>query len=162
VVFLALLLGVTLVLAYLGLAVQLATPPALVPGDRLVLADAALPPPAAGAVRFGPPLVPEDRAFFLLQPERGEAIAVRAAWQQAGAPVTCPVTLVPPGPRGERFRAECPDGERTFGARGEPITAPRGLDRYLVSREGERVIVNLSRAIRGFGSTPQPRVSPLP
>lgn len=132
------------------------------PGDRLVLASAALPPPAAGATRFGPPLVPEDRAFFLLQPERGEAVAVRAAWQQSGGGAICPVTLVPPRASGERFRAECPDGARTFGARGEPIAAPRGLDRYLVSLEGERLIVNLSRPIRGFGSTPQPRVSPLP
>jgi len=54
----------------------------------------------------------------------------------------------------------CENRKWNFGPRGEPVNAPRGLDRYLVSVEGDRVIVNLSRAIRGFGKTPQPTRSP--
>jgi len=52
-------------------------------------------------------------------------------------------------------------GSPIFGPRGEPIAAPRSLGRYLVSVDGKRVIVNIAREIREYGSTPQPRVSPL-
>ncbi|MGH2498903.1 MAG: hypothetical protein ACRDF0_02245, partial [Candidatus Limnocylindria bacterium] len=54
----------------------------------------------------------------------------------------------------------CGDERSNFGPRGEPIKAARGLDRYLVAMDGDRVVVNIARAIRGVGRTPQPTRTP--
>src|SRR2546428_13598061 len=67
-------LVVVVIVAATALAPQFAVPPALVPGDRLVLAASDI--PAVGSARsFGPPLVDEARGFYLVQPQKGKVIA---------------------------------------------------------------------------------------
>ncbi len=139
--------------AYLALGVQLATPPALVPGGRLVLARSEVPAIGAPAKRIGPPLVGGEQAFYLAQPEKGEIVALRARWAPGD---DVPACLVEPG-RGVGFAVRC-GAEFAFGPNGEPTDAPRALDRYLVSVEGQRVVVNLSRVIGGYGRLPQPTI----
>lgn len=157
-------LAIIAVVALLALAPQLATPPALVPGNRLVLARAALPGVMEAPIRIGAELVPEDRAVWLLQAASGEYVAVSAHWVHPDRGIRCAVVAgkQTPGPAGAVWRSadDCSEERWNFGPHGEPLKAPRGLDRYLVSVEGDRVIVNLSRAIRGFGRTPQPSRSP--
>src|SRR6185503_20379398 len=64
-----LFLGLLLVggVAVFAAAPQLVTPPALVAGQRLVLASTDLPAVGAGPKRFGPPLVDDGRAFWLVR-----------------------------------------------------------------------------------------------
>lgn len=159
-------LAVIGIVAAFALAPQLATPPALVPGDRLVLARSALPAVPQPAVRIGPGLVPEERAFWIRQLAEGEYLAVSAAWPHPETAERCAVVAAVPAatdPAGAAWRlgGTCEGTPWTFTRRGEPLAAPRGLDRYLVSVDGDRVIVNLSRAIRGVGRTAQPTRSPL-
>lgn len=148
------------VAAVLAVAPQLATPPALVPGERLVLARAQLPGVLQPPIRIAEGLVREEDALWILQVAERDYVAVRAYWAHPETGQRCPVT---PLPAGAAWRAGSPCGgtEWTFGSRGEPSNAPRGLDRYLVSVERDRIIVNLSRTLRGFGRTPQPTRSPL-
>ncbi len=156
-------LAIIAVVSLFALAPQLTTPPALVPGNRLVLSRAVLPDPLQAPVRIGAELVPEEQALWIVQVVRGEYAAVSAHWAHPETGLRCPVVAgEQTGPAGARGRAAgaCDGRSWSFSPRGEPIDAPRGLDRYLVSVEGERVIVNLSRAIRGFGQTPQPTRSP--
>jgi hypothetical protein len=166
-----LLLVVTIVsvvlVAGLSLATQLATPPALVPGNRVVLAASALPQAGAPPTRIGAPLLDDGRAFWVFQPAAGEYVAVSAHWRRDQDAPSCAVEVGKdtPGPSGAVWRTGrfCEStGPVNFGPRGEPIKAPRGLDRYLVSVEGERVVVNVGRVIRGFGKTPQPTRSAQP
>lgn len=158
-------LAIIAVVSLFALAPLLAAPPALVPGDRLVLSRAALPGVMQPPARIGAELVPEIRALWILQVTKGEYIAVSAYWAHPQSGERCPVLAgkQTPGRAGAVWRAAggCDGTSWNFSPRGEPINAPRGLDRYLVSVEGDRVIVNLSRAIRGFGKTPQPTRSPL-
>ena len=163
-----LLLGALVIVAavaLLSLATQLAAPPALVPGNRVVLGVADLPPPGDRPVRIGAPLVPEERAFWLFQVAEGDYVAASAWWRRPGDDAPCAVIVgkTTPGPSGAVWRAadECSTERWSFGPAGEPMTAPRGLDRYLVAMEGDRVVVNVGRTIRGFGRTPQPTRSPL-
>ena len=146
---------------------QAITPPAVVPGGRVVLTLASMPTVNGEPVRFGPNLVDEEHSFYVAQPAKGEFVAVRTRWQgpEAGTS-TCDVRTqafsVAPA---WRYVASCP-GVQTFaaiafGLRGEPLTASRSLERYLVSVDRDRVIVNVSRVIESYGATPQPRVSPL-
>lgn len=144
------------VVAYVALAAELAAPPALVPGGRLILARSDVPAAGFPARRYGEPLVGAAQAFWLAQPQRGEIVALRAVWSPDDGAPEC---AVQPGP-GAAFAARCGDGF-AFGANGEPTGAPRALERYLVSVEGERVVVNLSRVIRGYGKTPQPALTPF-
>ncbi|HUG56012.1 MAG TPA: hypothetical protein VMJ92_02960 [Candidatus Limnocylindrales bacterium] len=165
-VLVALLLAASLVLiavvAAFSLAPYLAEPPALVPGGRVVLARDVLPEVGAPAVKVADPLLPPEQAFWLYRPDDSEVLAARALWWPSENAAPCPVHAeAPAAASGAAFRAECPDAEVTFGPRGEPITAERGLDRYLVSVDGERVIVNVGRVIRGAGMTPQPPVPPI-
>lgn len=157
-------LAIIAVVALFALAPQLATPPALVPGNRLVLARAALAGVTQPPVRIGAELVAEERAVWILQVADGEYVAVSAYWAHPDTGERCPVLAgeQTPGLAGAVWRAAagCDGKSWSFSPRGEPINAPRGLDRYLVSVVGDRVIVNLSRAIRGFGRTPQPTRSP--
>lgn len=158
-------LAIIAVVALFALAPQLATPPALVAGDRLVLARSALPGVMQPPVRIGAELIPDERAIWVLQVADREYIAVSAYWAHPETGERCPVLAgkQTPGPAGAVWRAGqgCEGKTWNFAPRGEPVNAPRGLDRYLVSMDGERVIVNLSREIRGFGKTPQPTRSPL-
>ncbi|MSQ37899.1 MAG: hypothetical protein EXR61_06265 [Chloroflexi bacterium] len=146
-------LGMIGVFAYLALGAQLATPPALVPGGRLVLARSEVPALGAPAKRVGPPLIGEAQTFYLAQPEKGEVVALRALWAPGDE---LPACLVEPG-RGVGFAVRC-GADFVFGPNGEPTGAPRALDRYLVSIEGERIVVNLSRVIGGYGRLPQPTI----
>jgi len=146
---------------------SLVTPPAAVPGGRVVLALADMPGVGREPLRVGPPLVGEDEAFFIAQPVAGELVAVRAKWAPAEGSPACEVTTLPPFTAPVwSYGARCPDDagiehQPIFGPRGEPIAAPRSLARFLVSVDRDRVIVNVSRDIREYGATPQPRVAPL-
>jgi len=142
-------------------------PPAVVPGGRVILAIASMPAVNGEPLRFGPKLVDEEHSFYIAQPAKGEFVAVRAFWRgpEAGA-ATCDVrpmamSIAPMW----RYVASCPGvatfAPITFGPRGEPLTATRSLERYLVSVDRDRVIVNISRVIESYGATPQPRVAPL-
>lgn len=159
------LAGIVLValFSWLALAVQLATPPAQVAGGRVVLLRADVPSASGRPHLVGSPIVAEAQSFYLVQPAAGEILALRAVWaapDQAGrACDVLPVTGAAPA-AGVAFVARCPE-EYRFGVRGEPIGAPRALDRYLVSAEGDRVVVNVSRLIEGYGQTPQPTLAPL-
>jgi len=160
------MLGVIVVIGYLALAPQLATPPALVAGNRLVLLVGDAPAPGAAPRRVAPPLVPEADAFWLEQPAPGDFVAVRARWSADHAGPECqvesPVLLRLGGLSGALpafASADCrgavAEARRVylFGPHGEPLSAPRALDRYLVSVDGDRLIVNLSRVIEGLGRT---------
>ena len=88
--------------AAVAIAPQLVTPPALVPGDRLVLPISALPPYVTGAGslpnRIGPPLVDEPRGFFLGRVDR-LLIERLQLWAGAVAPGRHPRCFRPPGHR---------------------------------------------------------------
>ena len=165
---LVLLVGV----AAFAAAPQLVTPPALVPGDRLVLPLSALPPYVTGAgalpTPVGPPLIDDARGFMLGRVDRTEVVAVRARWSPSEGQPECPVR---PGIVDEKvgYIASCEQagGELfKFDARGNPIEgAVRGLDRYLVSVTTDRVIVNLDRLIvplERSSAPPTPTRTPPP
>jgi hypothetical protein len=168
----ALLLAVSLALiaalSIPALLPTLVTPPAAVPGGRVVLALADMPAVGAEPRRIGAPLVADDKAFFIAQPIKGEYVAVLARWSVPGDPaLDCEVVPLPPftAPIWS-YSARCPESARVpgspvWGPRGEPIAAERSLRRYLVSVDRDRVIVNVSREIREYGATPQPKVAPL-
>jgi len=116
-------LVLVLVVAYFALGVQLATPPAAVPGGRVVLALSEIPRFGQEAKRFGPPLVDDAHAFVLFGGSGGRIFAVPLrTW-----------TLAKDGQL-----LVIPEPDR-----------PAGYDRYGVSVEGDRVVVNTSRVIRG-------------
>jgi hypothetical protein len=151
---LVVLLGVAVlafgvVYAYLAWLPDAVTPPAALPG-RVILP--ALQYPRGTTQRVA---VPGADATFYLTYAGADPVAIRATWspQLGGAP--CDVLLAAeagPGaavPEGGEFRASCSDS--VFDARGERLSgsAPRGLDRYLVSRKGDRLIVNTDHVIQG-------------
>jgi hypothetical protein len=160
---LALILGISIP----ALLPQAITPPGVVPGGRVVLPLASMPALNGEPLRIGPALVDAEHSFYIAQPAKGEFVAVRTRWQgpESGT-AACDVrtqafSIVPAW----RYVASCPGVQTlaaiTFGPRGEPLTAARSLERYLVSVDRDRVIVNISRVIESYGATPQPRVSPL-
>jgi len=167
-----LFLGLVLLggVAIFAAAPQLATPPALVPGDRLVLPLSALPAYVGGAGslpnRIGPPLIDEARVFLLGRVDRTEAMAFRARWSPSEGQPECPVSPgIVDGKVGYIASCEQAGGQRfTFDARGNPSEgALRGLDRYLVSVTTDRVIVNLDRLIvplERSSAPPAPSVVP--
>ncbi len=138
------------IVSALALAPQLARPPVLVPGDRLVLSLDALPAIGAPPRRIGPPLVDEGRALWLSQPARGEVVAFRALWSPSAGVPECAVEVVGATVKTYRFVANCPrNALLAFDEHGAPQSdATRGLDRYLVSVASDRIVVNLSRLIR--------------
>ncbi len=164
-VLLLLSLAVIAAISIPALLPQVVAPPAVVPGGRVVLALAAMPAVAGPPVRVGPPLVDGSQAFFIAQPAKGELVAVSAQWSAGeGAPACEVAPLAASTVPMWRYSASCGTetfAPITFGPRGEPITAPRSLERYLVSVDRDRVIVNISRRIESYGATPQPRVAPL-
>lgn len=150
--------------AVLSFATQLATPPAVVPGNRVVLSRDALPGPDDLVMRIGGPLLADEQAFWISQPRPEEYVVVSAWWETPDGR-TCEVVsraqgAGPIAPPPLTTADDC-DVRANFRADGEPAGAPRGLDRYLVAVEGDRVVVNVGRPIRGVGSTPQPTRSPL-
>jgi hypothetical protein len=179
----ALLLVVGLVvivaISVVALAPQFATPPALVPGDRLVLATTAVPPVGGAPHLVSVPLVDAEHSFYLVQPAKGEVLALRARWAWSAGETECRIVDLD-DPRDARFvamdcgaHASAVTGsfERVlFDIRGMPASdsAKRPLDRYLVSLSGDRVIVNLSRRIESSERTavpvptgiPQPQATP--
>jgi hypothetical protein len=165
-----LVLGLVLVggVAIFAAAPQLVTPPALVPGDRLVLPLSALPPDVGGAGalpnRIGSPLIDETRGFFLGRAGGAEVIAVRALWSPGEGQPECPVGAgIVDGKVGYIASCNQPGGRLfMFDARGNPsVGALRGLDRYLVSVATDRVIVNLDRLIVSLERSSAPPTPPV-
>ena len=139
------------VVAVFAAAPQLASPPALVPGDRLVLSAGDVPSVGAAPKRVAGPLVDDAHAFWLSRVSPNEVVALRAHWTDALGR-DCPVDWVSTlnGSPLRLYAALCPGHGTTafFSERGDAhLGAPRGMDRYLVSVSGDRVIVNLSRVI---------------
>lgn len=124
---------VVVIVALTALAPMIATPPALVVGDRLVLSSSTI-PPVGGLVKIGPPIVDEARSFYLAQPEKGNILALR----------------VPPG-------SPVPSGDLS-----RVYLNVSALDQYLVSVSGDRVIVNLSRLIEHSDRTSGPVPTGIP
>jgi hypothetical protein len=156
-----------LIVSLLAIAPHIVTPPALVPGDRLVLAIADLPAAGAPPKLVGPPLLGADREFWLVQPVKGEVYAFRRAWSfQTDSGVSCTIEMMGLASVTQRtFIAHCPDGHApTFGGRGQSFEGPtmRGLDQYLVSLSDDRVIVNLSRVIDASERTGGPVPTGIP
>lgn len=152
----------TLAVAYVAAAVapDVVTPPALVPGNRLVLASSEYPPGTTKRVEAAGP----ERTFYLVRFTLDDAIAIRASWTtEIGGGRACFIKLPgePIGRDGDNLIVSPrPDSSVTFvdsctlsgfDAHGQVLTgtAGRALDRYLVSRKGDRLIVNLDRAIAG-------------
>lgn len=167
-----LLLGgliVVVVVALLAIAPLVVTPPALVPGDRLVLPLADLPRPGQPPRRVEPSVTDGSRAFHLARPAPNEALAVRAYWSPAVGGAECPVEMATfaTGAAVEfGYLARC---ENTFGRvftftqRGASRDGGyRGLDQYLVSMSDDRVIVNLSRIITPSERTGGPVPTGIP
>ena len=147
-----LFLGLVLLggVAAFAAAPQLVTPPALVPGDRLVLPAAALRPVGSPPNDLGPPLVDDARRIWLSRLSSTNAVAFRARWSPTPGGPECPVGLgVFNGSLGYVASCERTVGRvYTFDAQGNSLDGTyRGLDRYLVSVSDDRVIVNLSRLI---------------
>jgi hypothetical protein len=156
-----------------ALAPYLATPPALVAGDRLVLSASDV-PAVNGAPRLvSAPLVDVSRSFYLVQPAKGEVLALRSHWVPRPGEPECRVVVLS-STREVTFTAmDCPPfaPARTgifetaiFDIRGAPASAAatHRLDQYLVSVSGDRVIVNLSRVIQADERTNAPVPTGIP
>jgi hypothetical protein len=175
-VLIALLLVVGLVVivgvGVAALAPSFVTPPALVPGDRLVLPVSDI-PAVGGARAFGAPLVDDAHSFYLVQPEKGRLLALRAHWDARDGAKQCRLTTPPAATRQsfaavDCFIADITRGQPLFDLSGRSTNGYRDLDQYLVSVSGDRVIVNLSRVIEASERTtapvptgiPQPQATP--
>lgn len=159
-------LGVIMIVSVAALAPYLATPPALVAGDRLVLATSDLPGVGAAPKLIGTPIVPVEREFLIAQPAGGQYVAVRRSYaRDAGGSVRCTVTAMGVSSVDQRtFIVQCADGHApTFNGRGQAIDlGVRNLDQYNVSVSGDRVIVNLSRVIEASQRTSGPVPTGIP
>src|SRR5712692_2432724 len=111
-----LFLGVVLLggVALFAAAPQLVTPPALVPGDRLVLPATDLPAVGGPPKKVSLPQLGDSRQFWLAQPARGEFVAILARWSQvpAGAYMCTIDSMGAQGTSAEQrwYIAQCPDG----------------------------------------------------
>ena len=158
---------VVVIVALTSLAPQLATPPALVFGDRLILSASDLPAVGGAPKLISTPLIDDDRSFWLTQPNKGEVYALRREYAyQLGGSETCTIDSMG-GPARAEFRdfvGKCPSAHSpTFGGTGRSFEGGlRDLDRYLVSVSGDRVIVNLSRVIQADVRTVGPIPSGIP
>lgn len=163
------------IVAVAALAPEFVTPPALVPGDRLVLAAKDVPSGNVAPVRIGAPLVDDAHAFWI-HTEKTGTYAVLTRWSTRPGGSDCVVepdgvTPVPPGAN-PGYMARCGDVRYLFAPNGDARaqitmtgavrTADRGLDRYLVSVSGDRVIVNLSRLIEASERTSGPVPTGIP
>jgi hypothetical protein len=150
-----------LVVSLLAIAPQIVTPPALVPGDRLVLAIGELPAAGAPPRLVGVPLVGADREFWLVQPTKGEVYAFRRSWSRSESGAPCTIEMMGLSSVAQRtFIAKCVDGAApTFSGAGRTFEGGgRGLDQYLVSLSDDRLIVNLSRLVLA----PERTTAPVP
>lgn len=169
----ALLLFVGLVMvaavSVAALAPQFVTPPALVPGDRLVLSAFEVPAVGQPPKLVTSPTIDSARSFYLIQPEKGQVFAFRSHWSYRVGAGECEVLPAPGRPAVTQFVAtgctiaDSYQGAPLFDLRGRP-TNPyyRGLDQYLVSVSGDRVIVNLSRLIEASERTNAPVPTGIP
>jgi hypothetical protein len=132
--FVLIALVLVVVVAYSALAVELATPPANVIGGRVVLAASDVPSVGSAARLYSAPLVDAQHSFYLVQYKPGRFMAIRA------------VGLFDPSHGGD-FGVSVKD---------EPAGEPLPFDRYLVSVEGSKVVVNTSRVINGVEVVPAP------
>ncbi|TMG40217.1 MAG: hypothetical protein E6H88_00330 [Chloroflexi bacterium] len=142
----ALVVGVSAV----AVAPLLVAPPALVPGDRLVLPGSYVRAIGAPPYDVVPPLVDEAHRLWLGRVSATEVVAIRAIWAPRPGEPECPVGVgVFGGAIGYVASCERTAGRVfTFDAQGGSRDgASRGLDRYLVSVGDDRVIVNLGRLI---------------
>ncbi len=131
------------VYAYAAVLPDVVAPPAALPG-RVVLAASEHPPGTTKAVG----VAGAQQAFYLTN-LGGEYVAVRTRWSaEVAGREPCGVDLIESDPVA-RFRDPCTGS--AFDARGTVVRgpAPRGLDRYLVSRRGDRLIVNTDHLIQG-------------
>jgi hypothetical protein len=163
-------LVVIVAVAVAALAPQFVTPPAVVPGDRLVLSANTIPAAGAPPVLISTPIVSEAESFWLSQPKKGDVIAMRAEWRPHASEPACRIFAVGPsgaaGPTGTYIAGDCktfaPRNPR-FDGQGQPMDGQgRALDRYLVSVSGDRVIVNLSRVIEASERTSGPVPTGIP
>ncbi len=142
-------LGLGAAYAYVAVLPDAVTPPAAIPG-RVILAVADHPPGTTKKITLG------GDPFYLGR-LGDEFYAISATWSPAvGGPARCAVRLVY-----EAILVDGADAAKTpyvddctsslFDARGAVVSgsAPRGLDRYLVSRKGDRLIVNTDHLIQG-------------
>lgn len=156
-------LAAVVAVALAALAPQLATPPALVPGDRLVLAASELPRSGAQGRLVDYPWLGSGRAFYLVR-AGGSVLALRARWAPRPGEPECRIVPLTVRAGAEFGTQDCavsrPPEQATFDLLGNPANtaATRGLDRYLVSVSGDRVIVNLSRVI----TTEERTTGPVP
>ena len=155
-----------LVVSLLAALPQIVTPPALVPGDRLVLPIADLPGVNQQPKRIEPSPGDTGRAFYLARSAAAEAFAFRARWAPSIGAMECAVDTGV-NATGSTFEygyvATCAGGMFTFNARGDPKDGShRGLDQYLVSVSDDRVIVNLSRVIEASERTGGPVPTGIP
>jgi hypothetical protein len=167
---LLLVVGLVVVLAVsvTSLAPSFVTPPALVPGDRLVLAATDIPAVNAPPKLIAAPILDDARSFYLVQPAKGQVLALRVHWRPRPTEQEClvrplqtrPTTFIPTECY---FLGEIADPP-LFDLRGAPANASavRGLDQYLVSVSGDRVIVNLSRLIESSERTGGPVPTGIP
>lgn len=158
-------LVVVIVFSAMALAPNFVTPPALVPGDRLVLAASDL-PPVGGSRQVASPIIDDARSFYLVQPEKGRVLALRNQWSGSDGSVCHLAT--PPAATRQPFAAvgcfirDIQRGQPLFDLSGESTNGYRALDQYLVSVSGDRVIVNLSRVIQASDRTSGPVPTGIP
>lgn len=159
-------LVVVVIVGVIAVLPQIVTPPALVPGDRLVLASAAVSTASRTPIRVGAPLLDDQRAFWLTKSRSGAYDAVLTYWlYQPGVTASaCEVhidsasSVVPQG-----LVADCAArGMYHFTSAGDPIGGGRGLDKYLVSVSGDRVIVDVSHVIEASQRTTGPVPTGIP
>lgn len=157
------------VVSLLAIAPLIVAPPALVPGERLVLPIADLPAVGRAPNRIEPSVSDGSRAFYLARPSKDEELAFRAYWTPTIGGRECPVEIAATAAGSSvefGYLARC---ENTFGrvfaftSRGDAREGgSRGLDQYLVSMGDDRVIVNLSRVIRPSERTGGPVPTGIP
>src|ERR671935_352398 len=149
------LLGVAVVAfgavyAYVAFLPDLVSPPAVLPG-RVILPVLQYAPGTTQRVSLA-----GDDATFYLGYVGQQPIAIRAKWSPVLGAAPCDVLLAAEIagaggtlPKDAVFRISC--GDALFDERGTPVAgaSARSLDRYLVSRKGDRLIVNIDHVIQG-------------
>lgn len=162
-------LAVVVAVSLTALAPMLATPPALVAGDRLVLSASDVPAVGQPPRLVAGPTIDDRRSFYLVQPSRGAVYALRARWVARAGAEECRVQPAAGRPAVTQFVAvgcavqDAYQGAALFDLRGQPVNPYyRGLDQYNVSLSGDRVIVNLSRVIEASERTAGPVPNGLP
>jgi hypothetical protein len=156
-----------LVVSLLAIAPQIVTPPALVPGDRLVLSVNDTKAASVVPQRIGAPLVDDARAFWLVRMPPGNFFALSTRWSPRLGDRECVVEVDPSsagGPVPLGFIANCGPARGTykFAPSGGGDGRYRDLDQYLVSVSDDRVIVNLSRLVRAAERTAAPVPTGIP